>query len=75
MNNKFKFVWSQSAYRDLANIIQYISLDTPTNANKIYLKSKTPFPTFTTLHIVWRIVSELQDQGVLLYRELVIPLG
>ncbi|MCK4839583.1 MAG: type II toxin-antitoxin system RelE/ParE family toxin [Desulfobulbaceae bacterium] len=73
MNVKFKIVWSQSAYQDLANIIQYIAEESPSNAKKILAKIKKAVSDLYHPPHRGRFVPELQDQGVLLYRELVIP--
>jgi len=73
MNIKFKVVWSESAYRDLANIIQYIAEVSPANAKKILSKIKNTVSDLYHSPQRGRFIPELQDQGVLLYRELVIP--
>ena len=73
MSNKFTVVWSDSAYRDLANIIQYISIDSPANAKKILAKIKNTVSDLYLSPQGGRFVPELQDQGILLYRELIIP--
>lgn len=73
MSSTFKVNWSESAYRDFESIIQYISEDNPTNAKKIFSKIKnTVSDLFHSPHR-GRFVPELEDQGILLYRELVIP--
>jgi len=73
MNVKFDVVWSESAYQNLVDIIQYIAEDSPSNAKRILSKiKKTVSDLYHSPHR-GRFVPELQDQGVLLYRKLVIP--
>ncbi len=73
MNPKYKIIWTNVAENDLKNIIEYISVDSPQNALKILKKIKQKATNLYTLPERDRIVPELQDQGVLQYRELVIP--
>ena len=73
MNPKYKIIWTNFAENDLKNIIEYISVDSPQNALKILKKIKQKATNLYTLPERGRIVPELQDQGVLQYRELVIP--
>jgi addiction module RelE/StbE family toxin len=73
MNPKYKIIWTNVAENDLKNIIEYISVDSPQNALKILKNIKKKATNLYTLPERGRIVPELQDQGVLQYRELVIP--
>ena len=73
MNPKYKIIWTDVAENDLKNIIEYISVDSPQNAFKILKKIKQKASNLYTLPERGRIVPELQDQGILQYRELVIP--
>ena len=73
MNPKYKIIWTSVAETDLKNIIEYISVDNPQNALKILRKIKEKTLNLYTLPERGRIVPELQDQGILQYRELVIP--
>ncbi len=73
MNSKYNIIWTNVAENDLKNIIEYISVDGPQNALKILKKIKQKATNLYTLPERGRIVPELQDQGVLQYRELVIP--
>ena len=73
MNPKYKIIWTNVAENDLKNIIEYISVNSPQNALKILKKIKQKATNLYTLPERGRIVPELQDQGVLQYRELVIP--
>jgi len=73
MNPKYKIIWTNVAENDLKNIIEYISVDSPQNALKILRKIKQKASNLYTLPERGRIVPELKDQGILQYRELVIP--
>ena len=73
MNNAFTVVWSKSAVQDLTNIIQYIAEDSPSSARTIAVKIKKAVSELYHSPHRGRHVPELQDQGISLYRELVIP--
>ena len=72
MKPKYKVVWANVAECDLKDIIEYISIDSPQNALKILKKIKQKASELYTLPERGRIVPELQDQGILQYREIVI---
>ena len=73
MNPKYKVIWANVAEADLKDIIEYISIDNPQNALKILKKIKQRASELYALPERGRIVPELQDQGILQYREIVIP--
>ena len=73
MNPKYKVIWANTAEADLKDIIEYISIDNPQNALKILKKIKQRASELYALPERGRIVPELQDQGILQYREIVIP--
>ena len=73
MNPKYKIIWTNVAENDLKNIIEYISVDSPQNALKILKKIKQKASNLYTLPERGRVVPELRGQGILQYRELVIP--
>ena len=70
---KYKVVWANVAESDVKDIIESISIDNPQNALKILKKIKQKASELYTLPERGRIVPELQNQGILQYRELVIP--
>jgi len=72
MNTPFKVHWASIAEADLRNIILYITDDSPTNARNIFEKIKETAASLTHLPERDRIVPELQDQGIFLYRELIL---
>jgi addiction module RelE/StbE family toxin len=73
MSGNFKIEWAEVAENDLKSIIEYIAEDSPVNALKILKKIKQKASNLYTLPERGRIVPELQDQGILIYRELIIP--
>ena len=72
MNPKHQVIWTNVAENDLKAIIEYISADNPNNALNVLKKIKKKASNLYTLPERGRIVPELQDQGILQYRELVI---
>ena len=73
MNKKYDVVWSNVAENDLRNIVEYIADDSPPNALEVFKCIKQKASSLYTLPERGRIVPELRDQGILQYRELVIP--
>lgn len=72
MPKKYNVLWTESAESDLINIIEFISLNNPLNAKEIFLKFKTSASKLYLLPKRGRIVPELKEQGITIYRELVI---
>ena len=73
MSRKYDVIWAGVAENDLKEIIEYIATDSAANALKTLKKIKQKASSLYTLPERGRIVPELQDQGVLLYRELIVP--
>jgi toxin ParE1/3/4 len=73
MSDNYKIEWAEVAEKDLKGTVEYIAKDSPTNALKILKKIKQKASSLYTLPERGRIVPELQDQGILIYRELIIP--
>ena len=72
MKSANRVYWANIAEADLVGIIEYIAEDSVANAEKVFgtLKEKA-----TSLHQLperGRIVPELKDHGVTLYRELIV---
>lgn len=72
MSTKYNVIWASVAEKDLINIIEYIAEESPQNAIKILAKIRKQASDLYTMPERGRIVPELYDQGVLLYRELII---
>jgi len=73
MSQNYDIIWAGVAENDLKEIIEYIATDSPANSLKTLKKIKQKASSLYTLPERGRIVPELQDQGVLFYRELIIP--
>jgi len=73
MNPKYEIIWTNVAENDLKDIIEYIYLDNHQNALTVLKNIKQSASNLYTLPERGRIVPELQAQGILQYRELIIP--
>jgi plasmid stabilization system protein ParE len=73
MNPKYEVIWTNVAENDPKDIIEYISIDSHRNALTILKNIKQSASNLYTLPERGRIVPELQAQGILQYRELIIP--
>ncbi len=72
MTEKYMVVWTNSAESDLINIIEYIADENVVNAKKIFDDIKECVSKLNRLPQRGRMVPELLDQGINLYRELII---
>ena len=72
MSKSYEVKWAVVAENDLRSIIEYIAKDSPGNAGQILKKIKQKASTLKNLPERGRIVPELQDQGISIYRELII---
>jgi plasmid stabilization system protein ParE len=71
MSKRYKIHWAGVAEHDLLDIIEYIAIDSPDNDLKILQKIKKMASILHSLPERGRVVPELQDQGILIYREIV----
>ncbi len=74
MSRAYQVVWAEIAEKDLKEILEYIAIDNPSNALEIFQKIKQRASTLYTFPEHGRVVQELQDQSILIYRELVVQL-
>ena len=72
MKNSYKVVWSNTAEHDLERIIEYIAIDSPSNALKVLRKIKKRSDALYSFPERGRIVPELQEFSILQYREIII---
>ena len=72
MNKKYEVIWSGIADEDLSRIIDYIAQDSINNAINVFNKIKNKCLNLYIYPNRGRIVLELKDSGILLYRELII---
>jgi len=68
---EFSVLWSDTAQRDLLNIIDYISIDSKQNAKNIFKKIKENASHLTTMPEKGRIVPELDFFNIRIYREII----
>jgi plasmid stabilization system protein ParE len=73
MSKKYEVIWSNIAENDLLNIIEYIAADSPPNASKALKRIKEKASSLYHSPKRGRIAPELQEHGILQYRELIIP--
>ena len=73
MNKTYEVLWSEAAENDLKHIIWYIAEDSPSQAQKILKKIKQRASTLYTFPQRGRIIPELREQGIMQYRELILP--
>ena len=66
-------IWSETSEKDLTGSVEYIAADSPSNAFEIFKEIKKKASRLYTFPERGRIVPELKDQGIVLYRELVVP--
>jgi toxin ParE1/3/4 len=72
MKSNRQVFWTTVAENDLKDVIRYISIRNPLNAQKILKKIKLKASNLYTYPERGRIVPELQEQGISQYRELII---
>jgi plasmid stabilization system protein ParE len=72
MSKKYHVKWADAAEKDIKQIIRYIAVDSPLNALQILKKIKQKASSLYSLPERGRIVPELQDQGIHIYRELIV---
>ncbi len=73
MSRKYEVIWAGVAENDLKEVIEYIAADSPANALKTFNRIRQKASSLYSFPERGRIVPELQDQGILLYRELIVP--
>ena len=72
MKKVYDVLWSETSEKDLISIVEYIAIDRPSNAYEIFKRIKEKASALYTYPDRGRIVPELQDQGIIQYRELII---
>jgi plasmid stabilization system protein ParE len=73
MSSKFEVKWTNIAEQDLIKIIEYISNNNPKNALIVLKKIKGEASKLYEFPNRSRIIPELQAQGLMLYREIIVP--
>jgi toxin ParE1/3/4 len=72
MQIKYEVIWTETAFSDLLGIIEYIDQDSPFIAQEVFDKIRQRAAQLTHLPQRGRIIPELQNQGIILYRELIV---
>ena len=72
MSKKYQVSWAAAAQNDLKQIIDYIAIDSPGNAVQILKKIKQKVSGLYAMPDCGRIVPELKEQGIHIYREMII---
>jgi toxin ParE1/3/4 len=72
MSRRHSVIWSRRAAKDLERIIEYIEDDSPSDALRIFSKIGAKASGLCVFPDRGRVVPELQSQGILQYRELIV---
>lgn len=72
MKKSYDVWWSETSEKDLLSIIEYIARENPLQASKLFREIKKRAESLSAFPDRGRIVPELQDQGIMLYHELII---
>ena len=72
MSSDFAVLCTGSVEKDLKNIIEYIAENSSQNAFNVLQQIREKASDLDSFPERGRIVPELQDQGIFLYRELII---
>ena len=68
----YSIIWAKAAEEDLISIIRYIHCRNPNAAKKAFFNIKARVSELDKLPERGRIVTELQQQGILQYREIIV---
>ncbi len=72
MTKNYQIKWAAIAQSDLKQIIDHIAIESPGNALQILGKIRQKTSDLYTLPDRGRIVPELKDQGIHIYREIIL---
>ena len=72
MKKAYEVAWSEISEKDLINIIEYIARDNPSTAHEKLKEIKEKASRLYSSPGRGRIVPELQEQGIIHYRELIV---
>ena len=68
----YRLLWTKSAEDDLLNIIEHIKAESPKNAKSVFAKIKKHAASSNFFPLKGRVVPELRQEGITLYREVVV---
>ena len=63
-------LWTDTAVRDLEEIVSYIALDSPANARRVLVRLRTRAESLTSMVYRGRVVPELRDLSLEPWREI-----
>jgi len=69
----FEVLWTETAIRDLEQIVDYVEQDAPMAAQRIFDSIAERSRTLDLMPLRGRVVPELARFEITIYRELVIP--
>jgi addiction module RelE/StbE family toxin len=69
--NVLKIIWTETAFNDLTGIIRFIERDGKEIAKNIYLRIKKKVSSLDKMPLQGRIVPELEEHGLKIYREII----
>ena len=72
MKKAYLVRWSETSENDLKGIVEYLAEDSPYRAYEVLSKIKAKVSDLDSFPSRGRIVPELQDQGIIQYRELIV---
>ncbi len=72
MKKRYKVIWSNTAEHDLERIVEYIAIDSPSNALTVLTKIKKKSEALYNFPERGRIIPELREFNILQYREIII---
>ncbi len=72
MEKSYRLLWTESAEEDLLNIIAHIKADSPKQAKIVFAKIRKHAASSNFFPLKGRVVPELQQEGITLYREVVV---
>ncbi len=70
--NRYYVLWTETAFKDLEAIVDYISLDSKVAATAVYTRIKDKITSLVSFPLRGRIVPELQFHNIVTYRELIV---
>ena len=70
--NEYTVIWTTTAQRDLEAILERIADDSSDEALRVLTKIRTKAASLNLLPERGRIVPELKEQGIVLYREMIL---
>lgn len=73
MGKKYRVLWAEIAEEDLTAVIKYIYSENPSAAKDNLKMIKSKVSKLNSLPQRGRIVAELKEQGILQYREIIVP--